>query len=120
MSLFKSVATFGGFTLISRITGFCRDMILASWLGAGMVSDAFLAAFKLPNLFRSLFAEGALTTAFVPMLSGKLASGKREDAINFASRTISILAFFVALFSKLFFCAFGCVFWFSKTNFCNG
>ena len=98
MSLFKSVATFGGFTLISRITGFCRDMILASWLGAGMVSDAFLAAFKLPNLFRSLFAEGALTTAFVPMLSGKLASGKKEDAIAFASRTISILAFFVAIF----------------------
>ncbi len=98
MSLFKSVATFGGFTLISRITGFLRDMILASWLGAGMVSDAFLAAFKLPNLFRSLFAEGALTTAFVPMLSGKLATGKREDAIAFASRTISILAFFVAIF----------------------
>ncbi|MBQ8437079.1 MAG: murein biosynthesis integral membrane protein MurJ [Alphaproteobacteria bacterium] len=98
MSLFKSVITFGGFTLISRITGFLRDMILASWLGAGMVSDAFLAAFKLPNLFRSLFAEGALTTAFVPMLSGKLANSKKEDAIAFASRTISILAFFVALF----------------------
>lgn len=67
MSLFKSIATFGGFTLISRFTGFARDMILANFLGAGAISDAFFVAFKLPNLFRSLFAEGAFTTAFVPM-----------------------------------------------------
>lgn len=59
MSLFKSIATFGGFTLISRFTGFARDMILANFLGAGAISDAFFVAFKLPNLFRSLFAEGA-------------------------------------------------------------
>ena len=69
MNLFKSIATFGGFTLLSRITGFFRDMVLANYLGAGMVADAFFVAFKLPNLFRSLFAEGAFTTAFVPMLS---------------------------------------------------
>lgn len=98
MSLFKSVATFGGFTFVSRITGFLRDMVLANYLGAGAVSDAFLAAFKIPNLFRSLFAEGAFTTAFVPMLSHKLVSEKREDALNFASKAISALTFFVTLF----------------------
>ena len=66
MSLFKSIATFGGFTLVSRITGFLRDMVLANFLGAGMVSDAFFVAFKLPNLFRSLFAEGAFTLGICP------------------------------------------------------
>ena len=69
MSLFKSVATFGGLTLVSRITGFLRDMVLANFLGAGAISDAFVVAFKLPNLFRSLFAEGAFTSAFVPLFS---------------------------------------------------
>ena len=78
MSLFKSIAAFGGFTLISRITGFVRDMVLANILGAGAVSDAFFVAFKLPNFFRSLFGEGAFTTAFVPMLSQKLAVGERK------------------------------------------
>ena len=58
MSLFKSIATFGSFTLLSRITGFIRDMVLARFLGAGLIADAFFIAFKLPNLFRSLFAEG--------------------------------------------------------------
>lgn len=98
MSLFKSVATFGGFTLVSRITGFLRDIVLANFLGAGLVSDAFLAAFKIPNLFRSLFAEGAFTTAFVPMLSHKLVTDDRKAALDFASKSISVLAFFVAIF----------------------
>lgn len=85
MSLFKSVATFGGLTLVSRITGFLRDMVLANFLGAGAMADAFVVAFKLPNLFRSLFAEGAFTSAFVPLFSQKLvADGKK---INFLCRT---------------------------------
>ncbi len=98
MNLFKAIATFGGFTLLSRITGFLRDMLLANFLGAGMAADAFFVAFKLPNLFRSLFAEGAFTTAFVPMLSQKLACENRKKALLFASSAISILAFFVGLF----------------------
>lgn len=98
MSLSKSIATFGGFTLVSRITGFARDMILANFLGAGMVSDAFFVAFKLPNLFRSLFAEGAFTTAFVPMLSSKLVGDGKEKSLLFASQAISVLTFFLALF----------------------
>ena len=98
MSLFKSVATFGGFTFISRITGFLRDMILANYLGAGAISDAFLAAFKIPNLFRSLFAEGAFTSAFVPMVSQKLAGEGKESAIKFASQAISVLAVILTVF----------------------
>ena len=98
MNLFKSIATFGGFTLLSRITGFFRDMILANFLGAGLVSDAFFVAFKLPNLFRSLFAEGAFTTAFVPMLSQKLVCEDKKKAVLFAAKAISVLAFFVSLF----------------------
>ena len=81
MSLFKSVATFGGLTLVSRLTGFLRDMVLANYLGAGAVSDAFVVAFKLPNLFRSLFAEGAFTSAFVPLFSQKLVSEGRKRSI---------------------------------------
>lgn len=98
MSLVKSIATFGGFTLLSRITGFMRDMVLANFLGAGLMSDAFFVAFKLPNLFRSLFAEGAFTAAFVPMLSGKMATEGQDKAIKFASTAISILAFFLTIF----------------------
>lgn len=98
MNLFKSIATFGGFTLLSRITGFLRDMILANFLGAGMVADAFFVAFKLPNLFRSLFAEGAFTTAFVPMLSQKLVCEDRKQALIFAAKAISVLAFFLSIF----------------------
>ena len=97
MSLFKSIAAFGGFTLISRITGFVRDMVLANILGAGAVSDAFFVAFKLPNFFRSLFGEGAFTTAFVPMLSQKLAVGERENGIRFAAQAISVLVFFLTV-----------------------
>lgn len=101
MSLFKSIATFGGFTLLSRITGFGRDMILANFLGAGAVSDAFFVAFKLPNCFRSLFAEGAFTSAFVPMLSQKLVSDGKQKSMNFAAEAISVLAFYLALFVLL-------------------
>lgn len=101
MSLFKSIATFGGWTLVSRITGFFRDMILANYLGAGMVSDAFFVSFKLPNLFRSLFAEGAFTSAFVPIFSQKLVADGKQNAIKFAVQAISVLVFFVGLFVLL-------------------
>lgn len=101
MSLFKSIATFGGWTLISRITGFFRDMVMANYLGAGAVSDAFFVAFKLPNLFRSLFAEGAFTSAFVPIFSQKLVGGGKAQAIKFAVGAISVLVFSLGLFVLL-------------------
>lgn len=102
MSFVKSIATFGGFTMISRITGFLRDMIIANFLGAGAVSDAFLVSFKLPNLFRSLFAEGAFTSAFVPLFSSKLIASGRDKSVEFAAKAISLLTFFLILFVIIF------------------
>lgn len=102
MSLFKSVATFGGLTLVSRITGFLRDMVLANFLGAGAVADAFVVAFKLPNLFRSLFAEGAFTSAFVPLFSQKLVADGKKKSLFFAAQAISLLILIVGLFVILF------------------
>jgi putative peptidoglycan lipid II flippase len=102
MSFIRSIATFGGFTMISRITGFLRDMLIANFLGAGNVSDAFLVSFKLPNLFRSLFAEGAFTSAFVPLFSSKLVASGREESIRFAAKAISLLTFILILFIILF------------------
>src|SRR5690606_41191022 len=61
------ISTVGGFTLVSRVTGFVRDILIAAILGAGPVADAFFVAFKLPNFFRRLTGEGALTVAFVPL-----------------------------------------------------
>ncbi len=101
MSLLKSITTFGGWTLISRITGFCRDVVLANFLGAGMVADAFFVSFKLPNLFRSFFAEGAFTSAFVPIFSQKLVGEGKSNAVKFAAQAVSVLAVCIALFVLL-------------------
>ncbi len=90
MSLIKSIATVSIYTMISRLLGFVRDMIIANVLGAGAVSDAFLVALKLPNLFRQLFAEGAFNAAFVPLFSGALTESK-EKAESFASRSYAML-----------------------------
>jgi putative peptidoglycan lipid II flippase len=60
------IFTVGGYTLLSRLTGFARDIMLAAVLGAGPVADAFFVAFRLPNHFRAIFAEGAFNAAFVP------------------------------------------------------
>lgn len=69
MSLFKSAATISALTLASRITGVIRDMLIARYFGATAATDAFYVAFRLPNMLRRLFAEGAFQQAFVPMLS---------------------------------------------------
>ncbi len=68
MNLLKALATVSGMTLLSRILGFVRDFVIARIFGAGMMTDAFFVAFKLPNLLRRLFAEGAFSQAFVPIL----------------------------------------------------
>lgn len=68
MNLLKALATVSGMTLLSRILGFVRDFVIARTFGAGMMTDAFFVAFKLPNLLRRLFAEGAFSQAFVPIL----------------------------------------------------
>ncbi|MDP2783201.1 MAG: lipid II flippase MurJ, partial [Sulfurimicrobium sp.] len=69
MNLLKALAAIGSMTLLSRVLGFLRDTIIARAFGAGLYTDAFFVAFKLPNLLRRLFAEGAFSQAFVPILA---------------------------------------------------
>ena len=80
--LMAGFLTVGIWTLLSRVMGFVRDIMIAAYLGTGPVAEAFLVAFSLPNLFRRFFAEGAFNMAFVPMFSKKLEG--REDAHRFA------------------------------------
>lgn len=95
MSLINRIMTVGGFTLLSRIFGLARDFLMARYLGAGMAADAFFIAFKLPNFFRRLFAEGAFSTAFVPLFSralGKDITPESQAAAEaFAGRVFSWL-----------------------------
>ena len=98
MALFRSVATVGGYTLVSRLFGFARDILIAAMLGAGPVSDAFFVAFQLPNLFRRLFAEGAFSAAFVPLFTGTLTADGREAAIRFAEQALSVMVVVLFLF----------------------
>ena len=97
-ALSKAVAVFGGYTMISRVTGFIRDLLIAKYLGAGMVADAFLVALRFPNLFRSLFAEGAFNVSFVPIFSGKLVSDGKDKALEFANRAFSLLFCLLVVF----------------------
>src|SRR5246500_1970940 len=83
--------TVGGLTLLSRLTGFARDIILAAVLGAGPVADAFFVALRLPNHFRAIFAEGAFNAAFVPAYARIRATGGAETAKLFADRVFTIL-----------------------------
>ena len=85
--------------MVSRVLGFVRDLLIANFLGAGMVADAFFVAFKLPNLFRSLFAEGAFNVAFVPLFSERLETKGKEQARLFAEEAFSALFYFVLLFT---------------------
>ena len=91
MALLRSVATVGSFTLLSRVLGFVRDVLTAALLGAGPVADAFFVAQRLPNLFRSLFAEGAFSAAFVPLFAGAMAEHGREAARAFAEDALAVL-----------------------------
>src|SRR5437764_261694 len=85
------IFTVGGFTLLSRVTGFFRDVVLAAVLGAGPVADAFFVALRLPNHFRAIFAEGAFNAAFVPAYARlRAASGARASGI-FADRFFTLL-----------------------------
>lgn len=85
--LISGFFTVGGWTLLSRLLGFARDIMIAAFLGAGPVAEAFLIAFSLPNMFRRFFAEGAFNMAFVPMFAKKLESG--DDAEGFARDALS-------------------------------
>jgi putative peptidoglycan lipid II flippase len=101
VSLIRSVATVGGYTLLSRIFGFVRDMLIAAMAGAGPVADAFFVAFKLPNFFRALFAEGAFNAAFVPLFAEIAAREGRSAAEAFAERALSALLTALTIFTLL-------------------
>ena len=107
MNLLKAITTVGGFTLLSRVFGFVRDMLIANFLGAGMVADAFVVAFRLPNLFRRLFAEGAFAAAFVPLFARELegdadTEAARARARAFADQAMALLALVLVVFTALF------------------
>ncbi|HEX9809634.1 MAG TPA: murein biosynthesis integral membrane protein MurJ [Alphaproteobacteria bacterium] len=91
MALLRSITTVGGYTLLSRVLGFARDVLFASILGAGPAADAFFVAFKFPNLFRRLFAEGAFSAAFVPTYAGLLATAGTRAARRFAEESLAVL-----------------------------
>src|SRR5690606_39823996 len=91
MSLYRNFLSVGGLTLMSRVFGFVRDAMMAAVLGAGPAADAFYAAFRFPNLFRRLFAEGAFNTAFVPLFSGARAQKGDDHARDLAARIMSWL-----------------------------
>ncbi len=101
MALIRSIATVGGYTGISRVLGFIRDILIAQVAGTGMVADAFFVAFRLPNLFRRLFGEGAFNAAFVPLFARRLEEGGKAAARVFAEETLAVLLAALLLLSAL-------------------
>jgi len=104
MNLIKSTGTFSFFTIISRILGYLRDILIAIFLGAGPLADAFFVAFRIPNTFRRLFSEGTFNAAFVPSYATELSKGK-EKSEKFATNVFSLLIlslFFLVLIIEIF------------------
>ncbi|PHR91588.1 MAG: murein biosynthesis integral membrane protein MurJ [Robiginitomaculum sp.] len=96
MRLIKSTAIIGTLTLFSRILGLVRDTLMTRYLGAGPITDALITAFKIPNTFRRIFAEGAFNAAFVPLYARRIEDGKEGEADTFASEAMAALFVLVA------------------------
>ncbi|MGN7929489.1 murein biosynthesis integral membrane protein MurJ [Sphingopyxis sp. 22461] len=117
-SLIKNVGTIGGLTMVSRIFGFARDMLLARVLGAGLAADAFQLAFTLPNTFRRLFAEGAFSVAFVPTYSRALhGEGGETAAAKFADDVLSVFLWILLVFSAVMMIAMPGIVWLLARDF---
>ena len=101
MSMLKNFATVGVATLASRALGFVRDILIAASLGSGPVADAFFVAFRLPNLFRRLFAEGAFNSAFIPIFAGSLQEDGPQGARRVAEEILAGLLFVLLIFTAL-------------------
>jgi putative peptidoglycan lipid II flippase len=100
MNLVRSLGSVGGLTLVSRMLALVRDTLQASFVGAGFASDAFFVAFRLPNMFRALFAEGAFSAAFIPMFNKKVAEGGGLSAgLRFAEQALAVLLPVLVLFT---------------------
>ena len=90
MNLIKSTGTFGFYTIISRLLGYIRDILIAIFLGTGLLADAFFVAFRIPNTFRRLFSEGTFNAAFVPSYTSEMNKGKKS-ANEFANNIFNLL-----------------------------
>ena len=102
--MFKSVFTVGFYTTISRILGFIRDIFIASYLGSTIIADAFFVAFRIPNYFRRVFAEGAFSAAFIPVFSGLVHKKNNKDsATAFVNHTMSLLFFSLVGITVIFY-----------------
>src|SRR5580704_11366438 len=101
MSFARSLFTVSGLTIISRLSGFVRDTLTAMLLGAGPAADAVFVAQRLPNLFRSLFAEGAFSAAFVPLYTTEQQKHGRDAAQHFAGQALALLFAILVPFSIL-------------------
>ena len=127
MSLVRNSITVGGLTLVSRVLGLVRDMLMARFVGAGMASDAFLIAWRLPNLFRALFAEGAFAAVFVPMFNRRMSEVDKERhgegleaAKQFAGQILSVLFPFLVIFTIVMMLAAGPIVWAMTGGFPDG
>ena len=104
MNLVKSTGTFGFYTIISRILGYLRDVLIAIFLGTSFLADAFFVAFRIPNTFRRLFAEGTFNAAFVPSYTSISVKNKNKSKI-FANEIFNLLflgLFFLVLIIEIF------------------
>src|SRR5512147_1972090 len=101
MNLLRVLATVSSMTFISRVLGFVRDAVIARIFGAGLMTDAFFVAFRIPNLLRRLFAEGAFSQAFVPILAEYKNRRGEEDARILVDRVASLLAIVLAVVAAL-------------------
>jgi putative peptidoglycan lipid II flippase len=101
MNLYRSFATVGALTMVSRVLGFVRDILIAFALGSGWIADAFFVAFRFPNLFRRLFGEGAFNSAFVPLYAKRLEAEGEASADGFASTALAGLGLVLAVLSAL-------------------
>ncbi len=99
MNFLKNAIVVSLCTLVSRISGFVRDIFFAKYLGTGFFSDVFLTAFKLPNFFRSIFAEGAFNSAFVPVFSSSIVEDNKSKADHFLRNLFSILFYSLLIFT---------------------
>ncbi|PVE25510.1 murein biosynthesis integral membrane protein MurJ [Microvirga sp. KLBC 81] len=89
--MFKKLLSVGGWTLVSRMTGFIRDVVIAAVMGVGPVADAFFVAFRIPNHFRAIFGEGAFNNAFLPTYAQVLETDGKARATSFASRITTLM-----------------------------
>ena len=108
MNLIKSTGTFGFYTIISRLLGYLRDILIAIFLGTSFIADAFFVAFRIPNTFRRLFAEGTFNAAFVPSYTSQLNKSKLKsnkfanDIFNFLLAGLFFLILIIQLFMPTF------------------